>query len=816
MRVGIRRAALSRAVQAVRLMELGFLIPKTKVNDGLIAYNGMRFNSSSSSSSSSSLLSNFPKNKKRSSLAKSSKFGSKIRKQDVEVKDEGKKKEQEAPHEIQVENSNDKSKAKMDLSNHTNVNSTKDFKNNRDRRNLKKSSETKKITEEFAKKLEQEQRSKSNKNKNKKKSMELTDLKQKHLNSSSITKIPLAIPTFLTVANLANILKIRMDSLLQKLEELGFNKITYNYILDNETASLIADEYGFEIVVNDDLGADLFPSEQTKDVSLLKPRAPIVTIMGHVDHGKTTILDFLRKSSIVSKEHGGITQHIGAFSVIVPNSGKKITFLDTPGHAAFLKMRERGANITDIVVLVVAADDSVMPQTKEAIKHAKKAGVQIVVAINKCDKPNANPQKVIADLAANGIDVEDYGGEIQTVKVSGKTGLGMEELEEAIVTLADIQELKAQVSKVPVEGWIIESEVKKGLGNVATFLVTKGTLKPGSILVAGKTWCKVKSMKDEFGVTVKSAAPSTPIEVIGWKELPEAGDQAIEAKDELFAKKVVNNRITRDEKIKEAKDIETINQRRLEEQEAQARKEKLQELNKLGLSLEDIKDKNLLDNEQLQEFESLKPKTKIVPYIVKSDVSGSSEAIVESISNLGNEEVKSSVLYSEVGFPTESDIDRAETSGATIICFNLKVPKEISNKASRKNVIIKEHTVIYHLIEDVVEQLTSFLPPKIEIKVLATTEIRATFNITDKNKKVFKIAGCRVQDGVLKRNSKIRVMRNKSPIYVGQLDSLKHEKDEVIEVKKGTECGLSFGKWQDFQEGDIIESYQEVEIKRYL
>ncbi|KAI0462754.1 hypothetical protein LJB42_003555 [Komagataella kurtzmanii] len=627
-------------------------------------------------------------------------------------------------------------------------------------------------------------------------------------------KIPLTLPSFLTVSNLSTILRVRNEDLLTKLKELGFENMTYNYILDSETAALIADEYGFEATTNDNTSVDLFEQPECTEQKLLVPRAPVVTIMGHVDHGKTTILDYLRKSSIVNGEFGGITQHIGAFSVKTPKTKKMITFLDTPGHAAFLKMRQRGADVTDIVVLVVAADDSVMPQTKEAIKHAKNSGVPIIVAINKCDKPDANPDKVVADLAGHDIDVEDYGGETQVVRVSGKTGLGMEDLEESIITLSEVLDLKAQESNTLCEGWVIESEMKKGLGNTATFLVRRGVLERGKIIVAGNTWCKVKIMKDEHGKVLKKAGPSTPVEVIGWKDLPEAGQLGLEAKDEALAKKVILNRMSREEKFKEAQDIEKINEMRQRELREANKRQKIEELAKNGLSLEDIRK---LDSEEYKDLlDETKQECEIVPFIIRADVSGSSEAIAESIDGLGNDEVKSKVLYQEVGPPTETDIERAETSGAIIFAFNLKTPKDIIIKAERRGVHIKSHNVIYHLIEEVTHELQSRLKPDIKVEVLASAKVRAVFSITGKSKKEFKIAGCKVSQGIIKRNSQIQVTRNGQMIYRGHIDALKHERDDVAEVKKGMDCGVSLGRWQNFEEGDDIEVYEEKEVPRYL
>lgn len=620
-------------------------------------------------------------------------------------------------------------------------------------------------------------------------------------------KPKIRIPDFATVVQLANLMNVRCENLIDRLEDMGFEDMNHNYILDSETAGLIADEYGFEVNFStDDGGEDLFPSKIDENSKFLKTRSPIVAIMGHVDHGKTTILDYLRKSSIVSQEHGGITQHIGAFVVKTPISKKTITFLDTPGHAAFLKMRERGANVTDIVILVVAADDSVMPQTKEAIKHIKKSGVPVIVAINKCDKENADPQKVISDLAANDIDVEDFGGDTQTVQVSGLTGLGMEKLEESIITLSEILDLKAQATNTPVEGWVIESEMQKTMGPIATVLIRQGTLKPGSVLVAGTTYCKVRSIKDEGHKVIKTAGPSAPVELWGWKDVPEAGDIVLQAKDEAQAKRVIETRLKRAERSKNAQNVEVINKTRLELKKEVEKQEKLDEIRKYGL-----------DESELETSEEEKaPETKVLNFIVKADVSGSAEAIVESIEHLGNEEVKLSILYSGVGAPTDTDLDRAKTSNATILCFNLKMPKDIDNKAVRMGIEIKHHTVIYHLIEDVVNTLSKQLKPRIELKVLSETDVKEIFEIKGKKKKITKIAGCKVRSGVLSRSSQVRVMRDDEEIFRGKIETLKHNKDDATEIAKGRECGVALQKWSKFEPGDVLQVFEEKEIERFL
>lgn len=629
-------------------------------------------------------------------------------------------------------------------------------------------------------------------------------LKPKRKNSKKQRGPPIKIqlPPFISVSNLANTMNVPLNNVLRKLEVLGFENARHNYILDKENASLIADEYNFEVTFSESTLEDLYPDPEV--ASLLSERPPVVTIMGHVDHGKTTILDYLRKSTIVDQEFGGITQHIGAFSVITPISKKNITFLDTPGHAAFLKMRERGAIITDIVILVVAADDSVMPQTIEAIKHAKKSGVPVIVAVNKCDKHGVKIEKVLADLARHEIDIEDYGGETQTVQVSGKTGLNMDKLEEAVITLSELSEFKAEYSGIAAEGWIIESQVVKGVGNIATVLVRRGTVKTGDFLVAGNTYCKVRGMKDEHGKPVKSAGPSTPVQIWGWKDLPDSGDQILQAKTEQIAKKVIANRETRSKEIQSTRDIENINQKRHEELLTNERNEKINELKLAGLDLSILEQEN-----------STGPSAIKVKYMIKSDVFGSAEAIKESIDGMGNDEVQAMVISHEAGAPSESDIDLAKTLGATIFCFNVKVPKPIMSKADKDGVTIKEHNIIYRLIEDVTAELTSHLKPIIEVKTLGEVEIKDVFVISVKKSKL-KIAGCKVSAGAVKKSSKVKVTRAGKEVYVGTLSSLKHIKDDISEAKKGHECGMAFERWDKFELGDKIQVYEEVQHPRYL
>lgn len=612
--------------------------------------------------------------------------------------------------------------------------------------------------------------------------------------------IKIAIPPFVTVSNLAFLMNVKLSSLILRLGEMGFENMTHDYILDKENAALIADEFGFDVNIGDESEMDLFPAP--RDETKLKPRPPVVTIMGHVDHGKTTILDYLRKSAIASGEFGGITQHIGAFSFVTPHSKKKITFLDTPGHAAFLSMRERGAIVTDIIILVVAGDDSVMPQTIEAIKHAKKSGVPLIVAINKCDKPGVKIDKVLGDLARYDVDIEDYGGDTQTVQVSGKTGLNMDKLEEAVITLSELSDFQAEQTGISADGWVLESQVAKGLGNIATVLVRRGTVKPGLYLVAGNTYCKVRGMKDEHGKTVKAAGPSTPVQVWGWKELPLSGSQIIEADNEAVCKKVLKNREAREKQIQAAKDVELINEKRVQQVKELERQEKINELKLQGL-----------DASQFVEEET---HATVVKYIVKSDVYGSAEAIKESIDGLGNDEVRATVISHDAGEPTESELEMASALDAQVLCFNIKVPKAIKAKAERMGVAVHEENVIYRLIESVTAELTLRLKPLIETKVTAEAEIRDVFQITGKNKVLYKIAGCKVTSGVIKLSLKVRVRRGSEVVFSGTMSSLKHVKKDISEATKGFECGMSFEKWDKFEAGDVVESYEETEVPRYL
>ncbi|EEH17298.2 translation initiation factor IF-2 [Paracoccidioides brasiliensis Pb03] len=604
---------------------------------------------------------------------------------------------------------------------------------------------------------------------------------------------PIYLPEFITVGNLADALGIRPADFLVRLADFGFEEATYNHILDAETAGLIASEFNFNPIIEDD-GNDLVAAPPPQDTANLPPRPPVVTIMGHVDHGKTTLLDWLRKSSIVSTEHGGITQHIGAFSVTMP-SGKVITFLDTPGHAAFLDMRRRGANVTDIVILVVAADDSVKPQTIEAIKHAKEANVPIIVAISKIDKPSISVERVKQDLARHNVHVEDIGGDVQAICVSGKTGEGMLDLEEATVTLSEMLDHRAEVDG-KAEGWVIEATTKKH-GRVATVLVKRGTLRPGDIVVAGTTWAKVRTLKNEAGVLINEALPGTPVEVDGWKEQPQAGNEVLEAESEQQAKSVIEYRLSKVETKKLSEDIGAIN------------KAKKADLEKRRQELQSEKDKRVSSA-------NANSGPKGIPFLIKADVSGSVEALVNSVSSIGNNEVYARILRSGVGPIGEFDIQHAAVAQGNIITFNLPVEPAMARMAEAEGVRILNHNIIYELIDDVKSELSEYLPPAITQHVTGEAEVGQIFGITGKGRSKIAIAGCKVRNGLISRRHKVRVLRDKEVIYDGNISSLKNVKKDVTEMHKGTECGIAFEDWNDIRVGDHVQCYEEKSEKRTL
>lgn len=586
---------------------------------------------------------------------------------------------------------------------------------------------------------------------------------------------PIFLPEFISVSNLAVALGQKLDVFVLQLEELGFEEVGKDNILTGETAALVAQEYGFEPTVDSGEDEDLKPAPFPTNLSSLPLRPPVVTIMGHVDHGKTTLLDYLRKSSIVSQEHGGITQHIGAFSVSL-STGKQITFLDTPGHAAFLSMRQRGASVTDMVILVVAADDSVMPQTLEALKHARSAKVPIIVAINKVDKPEANIERVKSDLATHGVEIEDYGGDVQVVCVSGRTGQGMDDLEENILLLSEMLDIRAEPDGM-AEGWVLESTVKP-IGRVATVLVKRGTLRPGDFIVAGRVHAKIRSLRNEAGVEVDEAPPGTAIEILGWKEPPDAGDQVLQAPDEAKAKAAVRYR-------QELKDRgEVISQMAQQEQDRRERDQLRERERALAEAADPQPNRRHHRRPQITRAiaeaaaaegeEDPADKTHYVPFLVKGDVHGSVEAVTAALLEQGNNEVRAKVLVSAPGQITESDIEHAAVSGSFIINFNNNIPAHIKRLAGDAGVKILEHNVIYHLVEEIREKLVEALPPLILKKVVGEAEVLEVFPINIKGRKYKNIAGCRIGNGFVKKGSKARVIRGGENVYEGECCLIKY------------------------------------------
>ncbi|KAL8664125.1 MAG: hypothetical protein Q9202_003309 [Teloschistes flavicans] len=660
--------------------------------------------------------------------------------------------------------------------------------------------------------------------------------KEKAIQKKRAPPTPIYLPEFISVSNLARVLKVRVEDFARKMQGLGFEETNSDHVVDAEVAGLIAAEFNFEAIVDTTTeDQDLQARPPVGDKAVLPPRPPIVTIMGHVDHGKTTLLDYLRKSSVAASEHGGITQHIGAFSVSMPG-GRSITFLDTPGHAAFLSMRQRGANVTDIVILVVAADDSVKPQTIEAIKHAQAAKVPIIVAINKIDKEDKNIDRVKGDLARYGVEIEDYGGDTQVVHVSGKTGAGLDTLEDAIVAQADIIDMRAQTDGQS-EGWVIEATTKKA-GRVATVLVRRGTIQRGDIIVAGSTWAKIRTLKDAAGVQVTQAGPGIPVEVDGWKDQPTAGDEVLQAESEQQAKSAVAFRLARAEKEQLATDMAAVNQsRRLEQEKREA----------AAAASEDVTSRDprvpttASTTADINSATALTQDTTIaLPLILKADVSGSVEACLNSITALGNSTVHAQVLRSSVGPVSESDLDLASTSSALIINFNQTTTPEMQGLASRMGVTLLEESIIYRLTDVVKAKLEDLLPPKIETRVLGEAEVAQRFEIGVGGRRKIWVAGCKVRNGVVSRAAKVKVLRQEllrqeevvfdgkhdplQPDYEyldtefvqGSLTSLKHAKKDVTEMRKGSECGMAFGDWAGFAVGDQVQCYEEKEIKQTL
>lgn len=611
------------------------------------------------------------------------------------------------------------------------------------------------------------------------------------------------IPNYISVDKLSNLLNCRISQLINDLTSLGFQNITHNYILSKEYVELILQEYNYKLPDSNNIknSSNVYDElKQPINPKILTKRSPVVTIMGHIDHGKTTIIDYLRKSSVVQSEHGGITQHIGAFQIITPISKKSITFLDTPGHSAFLKMRERGANITDIIILVVSIEDSIMPQTLEAIKHIKNSGNQLIVAVTKIDKyPQLNERqkkldKVLNDLIIHGIEIEKIGGDVQVIPISAKNGENMDLLEESIITLSEIMDIKAENSKnTLLEGWILESKIDKLIGNVATVLIKKGTLTKSKILICGNTYAKVKSIINDKNKQIVKALPSEAVAILGWKELPNAGDEVIEVKSESIAKKYIAKKLALLEIEKEGITVEKLNEQR-------------------AIESSSVK-KTDIDEDDNEIQEDLGPKN--INFIVKADVSGSVEAIKDSIASIGNDEVKCNIISSTVGLPNENDLRMAQITNSKILCFNLgSLPNDIVN--NKEKVDIRQYNVIYKLIEDVTEVLTDNLKPIYENKILANADLREIFEFSLK-KKIIKIAGCRITNGKINRNSLVQITRGEKIVYDGKLSTLKQGKEDIMEVSKGKECGMTFeNNFEDYKAGDKILVYEKVKIQRYL
>ncbi|NWH63375.1 IF2M factor, partial [Geococcyx californianus] len=555
----------------------------------------------------------------------------------------------------------------------------------------------------------------------------------------------------------------------------------------------------------------LFNCRPPADPALLTPRPPVVTILGHVDHGKTTLLDSLRKTQVASMEAGGITQHIGAFLVHLP-SGEKITFLDTPGHAAFSAMRARGTHVTDIVILVVAAEDGVMQQTIESIQHAKRAGVPIILAINKCDKPEANPERVKKELLAHDVVCEEFGGDVQAVNISALKGENLMVLAEATVALAEILELKADSTGL-VEGTVIESRKDKGKGPLTTAIVQRGTLRKGCVLVAGKTWAKVRFMFDENGKAVDAASPGIPVEIMGWKEVPSAGDEILEVESEQRAHEVVAWRTYVEQQEKMKKDEEVIEAKQKEHRtEYEKKQQKLAHLTWRQRKAVLYKtNKHLMFSRPKERTEMDK---NVLSVIVKGDVDGSVEAILNILDSYdADDECKLDIIHFGMGDISENDITLAEAFNGVVFGFSVKANESIKQLAAKKGIKIKLHNIIYKLIEDLKGELNSRLPPAMVENTVGESSVLDTFSVTVGKNKI-PVAGCRVQKGLLDKAMKFKLIRNGDVIWKGFLSSLKHHKHDVQVIKSGMDCGLSLDKSIQFNIGDEIICYEEKEIQQ--
>jgi translation initiation factor IF-2 len=580
-----------------------------------------------------------------------------------------------------------------------------------------------------------------------------------------------SIPVTITVGELAQKMAVKASEVIKIMMNLGA-MATINQVIDQDTASIVVEEMGHTpVLLNENALEDALTASVVKLQGEQVTRAPVVTIMGHVDHGKTSLLDYIRTTRVTAGEAGGITQHIGAYQVSTHKG--QITFLDTPGHAAFTSMRARGAHCTDIVVLVVAADDGVMPQTIEAIQHAKAANVPVVVAINKMDKDTADPERIKTELSGHNLVAEEWGGETMFIPVSAKTGLGIDQLLDSILVQSEVLELKA-VKDGPAQGVVIESRLDKGRGVVATVLVQQGTLKQGDVVLVGRQFGRVRAMLDENGHRKDEAGPSTPVEILGLSGTPNAGDELIVVEDERKAREVALYRQGKHREIKFA----------------QQHKHKMEGmLTQIGSD-----------------------EASILNIVLKGDVQGSVEAISDALNKLSTSEVKVKIVGSGVGGINESDVSLAAASSAMLIGFNVRADASAKRTASNEGVEVEYYSIIYHLIDHVTNALTGMLVPEIRENILGLAEVREVF----RSSKLGAIAGCMITDGTVKRNNPIRVLRNNVVIFEGELESLRRHKDEATEVRQGTECGIGVKNYNDIKVGDQIEVYERVEVKRTL
>jgi translation initiation factor IF-2 len=606
----------------------------------------------------------------------------------------------------------------------------------------------------------------------KEKRQTISQLKQKELEKQEEEKNIIKVTEFVTANELATMMNVQVNQIISTCMTLGLF-VSINQRLDAETLTLVAEEFGYKVeFVSADFQETMQEELEEDNPEDLVARAPIVTVMGHVDHGKTKLLDFIRKANVMDGEAGGITQHIGAYEFIT-DGGKKITFLDTPGHEAFTAMRARGAKVTDVAIIVIAADDNVMPQTVEAINHAQAAGVPIVFAINKIDKPGANPERIKEELSKMNILVEDWGGKYQSQEISAKQGLNIEILLDKVLLEAELLDLKANPNK-PAFGTVIESALDKGRGYVAKLLVQEGTLNTGDMVLAGSTYGKIKAMYNERNQRITVAGPSTPLLLLGLNGAPQAGDVFKVLIDEREAKTIANKRqqLQREQGIRTQKHIT---------------------LDEIGrrIAIGDFKELNI---------------------IVKGDVDGSVEALSDSLLKLSNEQIQVNIIHKSVGAVTETDVMLASASDAVIVAFQVRPSMSARKLAEQEQIDIRLYSIIYQAIEEIKAAMEGMLSPEIEEKITCNVEVREVFKIT----KVGTVAGCMVLDGTITRNTKVRIIRDGIVVYTGMLGSLKRFKDDVKEVKSGYECGLNIEHYNDIKVGDIIEGYEEVEVKKKL